>query len=173
MVQLGRHLWHVPHMHKYSCSHRWLFMLALALGGLAGSGGRAAADADPKVTMELVQLVTPLETYQGIINQMNQQMLASMQQSGAKGMPPDAAAKMGKAVAEVLPYKDLTAWTVEIYSARFTTEEIRQLIAFYKTPVGKKAARMLPEISGEVGKKMGPIMMQRMPAALKKYGLTP
>ena len=47
------------------------------------------------------------------------------------------------------------------------------MIAFYKTPVGKKAAKLLPEISGEIGKKMGPIVMQRLPAAMKKVGLTP
>jgi hypothetical protein len=80
---------------------------------------------------------------------------------------------MSKAVMEALPYADLAQWTVEIYTTRFTTDEIKALMAFYKTPVGKKAAKMLPEISGEVGKKIGPIMMQRLPAAMKKVGLAP
>ena len=69
--------------------------------------------------------------------------------------------------------RDSANWTVDVYAARFSTEEIRQLIAFYKTPTGKKAARLLPEISGEVGQKMGPILMQRLPVAMKKVGLTP
>lgn len=117
-------------------------------------------------------MVTPQETYQAMIAQMTKQMLASMAQSGAK-VPPDTESKMGKAVVEALPYNDLANWTVDVYATRFTTDEIRQLITFYKTPVGKKASRMLPEISGEVGQKMGPILMQRLPAAMKKVGLTP
>ena len=160
-------------MRKQSSSFRFVFVLGLALLGLFGSTAPAAAEADVKVTKDLVQMVTPLETYQAMISQMTKQMLASMQQAGGKAPPPDAETKMGKAVMEALPYDDLSNWTVEIYAARFSTEEIKQLIAFYKTPVGKKAAKMIPEISGEVGKKLGPIMMQRMPAAMKKVGLIP
>ena len=117
-------------------------------------------------------MVTPQETYQAMIAQMTKQMLASMQQSGAN-VPAGTEEKMGKAVVEALPYNDLANWTVEVYATRFTTDEVRQLINFYKTPVGKKAARLIPELSGEVGQKMGPILMQRLPAAMKKVGLTP
>ncbi len=159
-------------MRTHTRSSRWLLVISLSLGGMLGPVGSAAAEADRKVTMELVQMVTPQETYQAMIAQMSKQMLASMAQSGAK-VPPDTDVKMGKAVVEALPYADLANWTVDVYAARFSTEEIRQLIAFYKTPTGKKAARLLPEISGEVGQKMGPILMQRLPVAMKKVGLTP
>lgn len=159
-------------MRKTSFSLRFALVLSLAVAGVTGTAGRAAADADAKVTMELVQLVTPQETYQAMISTMSTQMMASLAQSGAK-MPADGANKMGKAVMEALPYNDLAQWTVEIYASRFTTDEIKQMITFYKTPVGKKAAKLLPEISGEIGKKMGPIVMQRLPAAMKKVGLTP
>ena len=147
-------------------------VLGLSLIGLIGTSDSAYADADRKTTMELVQLVTPKDTYNAMIEQMTKQMLASMQQSGAK-VPPDTESKMGKAVIEALPYDDLASWTVDVYATRFTTDEIKQLIAFYKTPVGKKAAKLIPEISGEVGQKLGPILMQRLPAAMKKVGLTP
>jgi hypothetical protein len=151
---------------------RLVLAVGFSVGSLLGSAGLAAAEADRKVTMELVQMVTPQETYQAMITQMTKQMLASMQQSGAN-VPAGVEEKMGKAVVEALPYADLASWTVDVYAARFTTEEVRQLIGFYKTPVGKKAARLLPELSGEVGQKMGPILMQRLPAAMKKVGLTP
>lgn len=154
-------------------SLQFLFAFALSVSALFGQGQRAYADADAKLTMELVQLVTPKETYDAMISQMTQQMLGSIQAGGGKQLPPDTQTKVQKAVTEAVPYNDLAQWTVEIYAARFTTEEIRQLLTFYKTPVGRKAARMLPEISGEVGKKLGPIMMQRLPAAMKKHGLTP
>jgi hypothetical protein len=159
-------------MRKQSPSLRFVLVAGLALAGILSQAAPAAADADPKVTQDLVQMVTPQDTYEAMINTMTKQMMASMAQSGAK-IPPDAETKMAAAVKEALPYKDLVTWTVEIYGTRFTTEEIRELIKFYKTPVGKKAAKLIPEISGEVGKKLGPIMMQRLPAAMKKDGLAP
>lgn len=159
-------------MKKQPRRFAFLLSLGLTIASQLSFVPTASADADPKVTMELVQLVTPQENYQSMISQMTKQMLASMQGAGGK-IPPEAEGKMARAVTEALPYNDLAAWTVEIYSARFTTEEIKQLIAFYKTPVGKKAAKLLPEISGEVGKKLGPVLMQRLPAAMKKVGLAP
>jgi hypothetical protein len=149
-----------------------VLVLALAIGGVIGPGGRAVADADPKLTMELVKLVTPAETYQAILQQTSRQLLASMQQSGVP-LPPDIDSKLVQAVMEALPYDELTSWTVEVYAPRFTSDEIRELIAFYNTPTGKKVATLVPEISGEVGKKMGPVITQRLPAAMKKVGLIP
>ena len=159
-------------MHAPSFLFRCVLVLAVAAGSVTGLGGCARADADANVTMNLAKLVTPLETYQAMIGQMSTQMLASMRQSGVQ-LPPDVESKLGAAVMEALPYDEIMNWTVEVYAPRFTTDEIRQLIAFYNTPTGKKAAKLLPEISGEVGKKMGPIITQRLPAAMKKVGLTP
>lgn len=36
-----------------------------------------------------------------------------------------------------------------LYAEKFTTDEIRQLIQFYKTPLGEKVALLLPEMSAE------------------------
>lgn len=37
----------------------------------------------------------------------------------------------------------------KIYSAKFSLAEINELIAFYKTPIGKKMAKLVPELSAE------------------------
>ncbi len=37
-----------------------------------------------------------------------------------------------------------------IYARHFTASELRELIAFYRTPIGKKALSVLPQISKEV-----------------------
>ena len=36
-----------------------------------------------------------------------------------------------------------------IYSTKFTLAEINELIAFYKTPIGKKMAKLVPELTAE------------------------
>jgi hypothetical protein len=98
-------------------------------------------------------------------------MAASM--TAASGKPMDAAttAKLKAVVAECVPYEEMVQWNAEIYGSRFTEAELHDLIAFYQTPTGQKLAAALPDISAEVGAKMGPILMQRMPAAMKKHGL--
>ena len=47
---------------------------------------------------------------------------------------------------------ELRAKTVEIYNKNFTQQELKDLAAFYRTPLGKKALETLPAITGEVTK---------------------
>ena len=149
-------------------------LLALGTLALALSLSLPARAGEPerKAALELVRLVTPPEAYEQMMQQMIGSMLPAMQQQGAQ-FPPDAAEKMQKALREVLTYDELLNWTADVYATRFSVVEMKQLIVFYKTPVGKKLARLLPELSGEAGKKMGTLLPERLPAALKKYGLAP
>ena len=81
-----------------------------------------------------------------MITQMTTQMLASMQGRGGKGSA-GCAGQMARAVADAMPLQRSATWTVEIHSAKFTTEEIKQLIAFYKDARGEEGGEApLPEI---------------------------
>ena len=43
---------------------------------------------------------------------------------------------------------------IKIYTEAFTEEELKQLTVFYKTPVGQKTVRLMPELTrkgGEIG----------------------
>jgi len=65
-----------------------------------------------------------------------------------------------KANPELAPYEDVfktwldKVWTesdmgqefVRLYTASFTEDELKQVIAFYKTPVGQKALQKMPEL---------------------------
>jgi hypothetical protein len=138
-----------------------------------GAGTARADEATKKAALELQRLVLPKENYQKMLDQTEEQLLLSMQQSGAPPATPETVEKMKKMMAEVLPYDELMQWSAEVYAERFTLGEINDLKTFYSTPTGKKAARVLPDLMGEVGKKMGPILMQRLPVAMQKYGLVP
>jgi uncharacterized protein len=98
-------------------------------------------------------------------------MSASMQQMGKEALTPAKKNALKAAVQESLPYDDLINWTADVYTKHFTRKEIDDLAAFYRTPTGKKFAAKLPALTGEVGTKMTPIMMTRLPAALKKRGI--
>jgi len=55
-------------------------------------------------------------------------------------------AYMGKLAVD----SELRAKTIEIYNKNFTQQELKDLTAFYRTPLGKKALETLPAITGEV-----------------------
>ncbi|MDO9631497.1 MAG: DUF2059 domain-containing protein, partial [Humidesulfovibrio sp.] len=67
---------------------------------------------------------------------------------------------------------------VPLYANTFTHQEIREILAFYQSPVGKKAVASLPQILRE-GQKIGqglardvaPELNRRIKAALKEEGV--
>lgn len=67
---------------------------------------------------------------------------------------------------------------VPLYAGAFTHQEIREILAFYQSPVGKKAVAMLPQLMHE-GQKIGqglarevaPELNRRIKAALKQEGM--
>ena len=147
-------------------------LLAISIVSATAVAGNAEKDKDTKTeTVALMRQVMPPEAYDAMLDQMYQQMSASMKQAGGGTMTPKQQKGMKAAVKEVLPYDDLLTWTGEIYAKHFTRKEIDDLAAFYATPTGKKVARLLPALSGEMGAKMGPLLMTRLPAALKKHGV--
>lgn len=67
-----------------------------------------------------------------------------------------------------------------IYDHHFTLDELRAMLAFYDTPVGKKMVSSLPLIvteAAQLGQRWGavvaPMLQQRIDAALKKEGISP
>ncbi len=45
--------------------------------------------------------------------------------------------------------KDIDAKTADVYARHFTADEIKQMIAFYKTPVGQKVLKLRPLLIDE------------------------
>jgi len=157
-------------MRKHALRSWIVSLVVVTLLSFVSLGSAYAGEAEKKLALELTHLVMPKDVYNALLDQLMTNMSASMQQAGAKVSTKDAS-KLKAVVAEVLPYDELVQWNVEIYAGKFTADELKELIKFYGTPVGKKAAKLLPEISGEVGKKVGTVIVQRMPAAMKKAGI--
>jgi hypothetical protein len=66
---------------------------------------------------------------------------------------------------------------ITIYDANFTTEEIKQLVAFYGSPVGHKIATQLPELMQQTvavaqawGERVGARVEDRIRAVAKQKG---
>ena len=127
-----------------------------------------AAKDDRAATQELMRSVVPRAAYEAIVEQTYTQMSATMRERGGKPIPASKQEAIREAVQESMSYDDLVNWSTDVYLKHFTRKEIDDLAAFYRTPTGKKVAGTLPNLSGEIGAVMAPLMMTRMPAALKK-----
>lgn len=152
-------------------------LVGLVLGGavaLAGAGAgcswvrSAHAAASDSVAMQLSRLVLSKDSYSAMIKQVMQGMIQ------ASGQPADAAtqSKLEAVILEALPYDEMLQNNAKVYGSRFKDSELKDIIAFYKTPTGAKLVKELPNISGDVGKLVGKIIPERLPALMKKHGLT-
>jgi hypothetical protein len=73
--------------------------------------------------------------------------------------------------------KEVMADSPGVYARHFTVEELRAMLAFYKSPVGQKALSTMPTVMTELGQQMAPRMQafqndlhSKMEATLKKHG---
>lgn len=92
-------------------------------------------------------------------------------------IPPNAVAsikdEISIVIAEEMP--KLMTEIVPIYAKHFTQEEIKGLIAFYSTPLGKKSIEAMPAVMNECmqagqewGKSISPRLISRLETRLKK-----
>jgi hypothetical protein len=64
-----------------------------------------------------------------------------------------------------------------VYARNFSTQELHEIVAFYRTPTGAKALHVMPKVMGDVMAQMGPRVQAfqqdlnaKMVAILEKHG---
>lgn len=67
-----------------------------------------------------------------------------------------------------------------VYARNFTAQELRDMLAFYKSPTGAKALRVMPKVMTDVSTQMAPHMQvfqrdlnMRIEAVMLKHGYKP
>ena len=149
-------------------------LLVLLLVGAEPAASHPELAEQRALALQLVELVQPESSYRAGLEQMMDQMLPSLEaqaRASGKALPADTRQRMNAALLEVVPYPEMKQWSAEMYAQRFTSAELKELLKFYRTPLGRKLASKLPEIMGEAGKKVGEVLPQRIPAALRRHGL--
>lgn len=149
-------------------------LVTLVLLSGAPATGTPALTEQRALALELVEIVQPEPAYRSSLEQMTAQMIPQLEaQARARGssLPPDFKDRFRSVLLEIAPYDEVMEWSSELYAQRFTVSEIKELIAFYKTPLGQKLSSKLPELMGEAGKRLATVIPERLPAAMKKHGL--
>jgi hypothetical protein len=137
-----------------------------------GAPKDAAKEAPKGVARDLTQLVMPKEGYQKMMQQMAEGMAEGMSRSGAP-TPKDLPATMMTVIQEALPYDEQIAFLTKLYASRFSEAELKDMLAFYKTPTGAKLVRELPGIMRESAVWASQLLPQRLPPLMAKHGLGP
>lgn len=79
---------------------------------------------------------------------------------------------------EFIANRFINKMSYTIYHKYFTTAELKEMVAFYKTPTGSKMATLLPQVTQEGmlagqqhGQSLGPVIQKRLMARFKKEGI--
>jgi len=113
------------------------------------------------------------------------QQLVQMLKSAKTTIPDNALQVMGKEITTLISENisapgGLVDQVVPIYDKYLTHPEIKELLAFYQTPLGVKMRSVLPQITHESmvagqqwAQKLGPEIDKRVEESLKREGIMP
>lgn len=135
-----------------------LFLFALTIMGNAQTEEYAAS------ILKMQKLNGSLATYDMIFNQLKK----------AKPNVSDSAWTVVKKDVYDIQVEKLNQQLIPVYQKHFTLDDIKALIAFYESPIGKKLAEKTPLITGEsmqISQKWGMALMQEIQSYLDKRGL--
>jgi len=139
---------------------RRLFALAI-ICGLAALPAARAEDAPSPEALKAAQELSALVSGD-TVNQMSAAMTAQIWPNIENSLSAKIdAATLAELRAEF--EKSVAAFANEtmqsspaVYARNFTVQELREIVAFYKTPTGAKALHTMPKVVGEVMAQMGP-----------------
>jgi uncharacterized protein len=145
-------------------------LLGLSLVGACSAQNLPDDAAKHQDTKRLMEAVGTTQLLQQMIDQTLEQQLRMLRRARPEVPPRFWQNFMKEARQEASP-QELMDLIVPIYDRHFTHEEIRQMIAFYETPLGKKISATLPEIQQEslqVGQEWGESLGERLNRRVKE-----
>jgi hypothetical protein len=151
---------------------RLVAVLVPALLLASAPRARAAAPAQPTpIAVELARYVLPEESWNrtlaGISQQTSQAMAQTIEQHGGS-VPLAVAEKFRREFGKLFSYQEIVDFQASVLAKYYTDAELRELLAFYKTPLGQKAIRIMPDVAQDVNGQLIVIMQQRLPPMMEK-----
>ncbi|MGW8391146.1 DUF2059 domain-containing protein [Pseudoduganella sp. HUAS MS19] len=161
---------------------------ALAQGGFAAD--QAPAPANAAAVRELLDAMNYRTMWKASMDQMSKTLPGIMRQQVEATVKADTSLtdaqrreallkmegelpKMAEAVAGVLSdpglMADMEAEMIALYSRHFTADELKQIAAYYRTPVGTKSMQLMPQVMAEsmaIGQR---VTMPRIQKAMEQF----
>ncbi len=163
--------------------NRWIFVVVLLVGFSMTAN---TADAQTKTPAKKTAVVAPAKPVAE--SEKNRDIKKLLDLSGAGALGVQVMAQLAQAYGQMMPNVPQKFWdeflaeadadslvrlVIPIYAKHFSHDEIKELIVFYQTPVGKKMVSVQPQIVQEsqlVGEKWGAEIGVRIMARLSEKG---
>jgi hypothetical protein len=151
-------------------------IVAAALLLAASSFASAGQPAPASTAVELARIALPRSNWDQVMastsDQMDQSMQMAFRQDGKEVTPELARIVREQAqemMKEMMPsYEEMLDVQAGLLVKHYTASELKQLLAFYRSPLGQKTIRITPEVMKDVMGWMQSILQQRMPPAMAK-----
>ncbi len=124
--------------------------------------GRAApraaghARAQDPLHLQLARAVFPRERWERLVSQasleLTQRLAAASQ--GHFQLDPDFAEHLRQEYERLAPYEELVMSQARILDRQYTPAELRRLLAFYRTPLGKKSVLLVNDLTAYSDRQM-------------------
>lgn len=158
-----------------------IIVLAVCMGGfVALSQEQQSKRALAEELLVLMKVNETIEQSMAMVKQMiPAQMDQAAQVSGQTNIPPDVKNKtsqMMDMIAKEMSWENMKEDYITLYADTFTEEELRGLVAFYKSPIGQALAKKTPELtkkSMELSQKVMVKLMPKIQAMTQEYKCTP
>jgi hypothetical protein len=153
-------------------------IVTFALTGLAGSAGAQTAN-HLQLARELVDASGATRAFDPIVPSILQQAIAMFVQQN-----PDLQKQLSDAAVAIRPEfekrrGEIVELVARVYASRFTEAELKEILTFYRSNVGKKFVNELPGVlddsfrrTQEWAGKISEEVVSRMRAEMKKRGHT-
>jgi hypothetical protein len=164
--------------------HRWswaLLMLVVVCHGAVADQVNKAKYADIKRLIEVTGSADVAEQFAAAASQ---QIFHTLKIT-RPDIPDRALAVIDKELVALFSEKvsapgGLIDQIIPVYDKYFTGQEIKELLAFYQSPTGRKTMVVLPKVTNETmeagqrfGQSLGPEIQERAVEALKREGMLP
>lgn len=131
---------------------------------------------------KLLEVTGALNIAKLMSDAVTRQMINAVKQARAD-IPPEAfdivAEEVNSVISEAMVARGgFVDLIIPVYAKHFTTDDLDALIAFYETPVGRKAVDVMPRVTQEAmqigqrwGQSLGPTIVERVRARFKDQGI--
>jgi uncharacterized protein len=147
----------------------FVFSALVAWPVLAGADAENAAPSP--LAVDVSRFVLSRDTWarmqRNTAEQAKQQIARTFGRSGTP-VPPEFGPRFEDELGKALTYDEVTQIQARLLGKHYTASELKGLLAFYKTPLGQKVIRVMPEVTQDASEQMLSLYQQRLPQIMER-----
>jgi uncharacterized protein len=155
-----------------------LTALLLTASPASAAPARATAPDDTgALAVEISRLALPPENHEAMAGKASSQaydMMVATIGAKVKDLPPGfleaARGELDDLMKAIMPpYQEVLDLQAGLLVKHYSPAELKEMLAFYRTPLGQKVIRTMPEVMNDVMAWMQATMQRQMPAAMERF----